>query len=375
MDPLAHTLVGASLAETGLKRITPLAATALVVGANLPDVDAVTYLMQPDLSLGFRRGITHGIVADLIWPFVLAGLLVLWARAFRRPDAPPIRPGPLLLVCAVGVFSHPAFDWLNSYGIRLLMPLDGRWFYGDTLFIVDPWLWLLAGTSVALAWTRRRSGAILLATVALLTTALVVATDLAPIVARVVWVGGVLAIVTLRVRVGRAGAAAAEHLIPRVARVTLVALVVYVAGMRTTTALARGQATEWLSAQGIAADVVAPMPLPARPLARDVVARAGDRYYFVLVDWLREPEIRFSGPPMPVGGPTPITDAALAAPHVQGLRTWLRFPSYEVLPRADGGYRVIVRDVRFWRSQGAVGRGLGTSVVDLDRTLRPAPPH
>ncbi len=29
-------------------------------------------------------------------------------------------------------------DWLNSYGVRLLMPFSNRWFYGDALYIVDP---------------------------------------------------------------------------------------------------------------------------------------------------------------------------------------------------------------------------------------------
>ena len=36
-------------------------------------------------------------------------------------------------------------DVLNSYGVRLLMPFSGRWFYGDALYIVDPWLYLAAG--------------------------------------------------------------------------------------------------------------------------------------------------------------------------------------------------------------------------------------
>ena len=35
MDPLAHTLAGASLAQAGLKRLTPLATATLVIGANL----------------------------------------------------------------------------------------------------------------------------------------------------------------------------------------------------------------------------------------------------------------------------------------------------------------------------------------------------
>ena len=62
----------------------------------------------------------------------------------------------LLLLSYLGVLSHVALDWLNTYGVRLLMPFDGRWFYGDTLFIIDPWLWLTLGVGVWLA--RRRGG-------------------------------------------------------------------------------------------------------------------------------------------------------------------------------------------------------------------------
>ena len=43
MDPLTHTLVGATLTRTRLGRTTPLAAAALIVGANLPDVDILSF--------------------------------------------------------------------------------------------------------------------------------------------------------------------------------------------------------------------------------------------------------------------------------------------------------------------------------------------
>ena len=52
MDPLAHTLAGAALAETRLSDSTPLAAPALILGSNLPDIDAVTMLVDGDLALG-----------------------------------------------------------------------------------------------------------------------------------------------------------------------------------------------------------------------------------------------------------------------------------------------------------------------------------
>jgi len=154
MDPLCHSLVGASLAHAGLRRATPLATATLLVGANLPDVDGITYLISRDLALGVRRGWTHGLLSMAVWPFVLAGVMLALDRWRRRgrPDLRPAVPARLLLVAAIGVVSHPALDWLNSYGIRLLMPFSGRWFYGDAAFIADPWLWLIAAAGVVFLW-------------------------------------------------------------------------------------------------------------------------------------------------------------------------------------------------------------------------------
>ncbi len=149
MDNLTHTLVGITLGKAGLARRTPMAMAALVIGANLPDVDIIGLFFGQ--NLGFRRGITHGVLALAVWPFILTGLLLAWDRYRRRRD--PGRPQPiagqLLLVSAVALSSHPLLDWLNSYGMRWLMPFNGTWFYGDTWFIIDPWV---LGTLLFVLW-------------------------------------------------------------------------------------------------------------------------------------------------------------------------------------------------------------------------------
>ena len=40
--------------------------------------------------------------------------------------------------------------------MRLLAPLDWRWFYGDSVFIADVWLWVILGLGVWLARRQRR---------------------------------------------------------------------------------------------------------------------------------------------------------------------------------------------------------------------------
>ena len=151
MDNLTHSLVGALLGQAGLKRKTGLAMPALIIGANLPDVDASCYLwLTGSEPLAFRRGITHGPPAWLLLPLVLAAILWGWDRgrrsAAKRPEARlPVRFGWLYALAFIACLTHPALDWMNSYGIRLLEPFSQRWFYGDVLFIIDPWLWALHG--------------------------------------------------------------------------------------------------------------------------------------------------------------------------------------------------------------------------------------
>lgn len=163
MDNLTHSLIGAVLGQAGLKRRTGLAMPALILAANLPDIDAPCVLYGVE-SLAMRRGITHGPVALAILPALLAGMLVAFDRwQARRSTRPPgradVRAGWLLALCYIGALTHPAFDWLNSYGIRLLEPFSHRWFYGDVLFIIDPWLWAMLGLGLWLSLRQERAGA------------------------------------------------------------------------------------------------------------------------------------------------------------------------------------------------------------------------
>ena len=149
MDNLTHSLVGALIGQCGLKRKTGLAMPALIIGANLPDVDAACFFWLDGVEhLAFRRGITHGPPAWLLLPLLLSGALYGWdkwqARRGKRPEGRlPVKFGWLYALALIGCLTHPGLDWMNVYGIRLLAPFSQQWFYGDVLFIIDVWLWAL----------------------------------------------------------------------------------------------------------------------------------------------------------------------------------------------------------------------------------------
>lgn len=162
MDNLTHSLVGALIGQAGLKSRTGLAMPALIIGANIPDVDGVCMALGDMQQLALRRGLTHGPIAWVALPLVLAALLYGWDRwqtqRGTRPEARlPVHFGWLFTLSFIACLSHPALDWMNTYGIRLLEPFSSRWLYGDVLFIADPWLWLGMGFATWLSLRREKT--------------------------------------------------------------------------------------------------------------------------------------------------------------------------------------------------------------------------
>lgn len=154
MDNITHTLVGACLAEAGLKRRTALGAATLMIGANFPDIDVIAVPLN--LGIEWRRGMTHGFLALAILPFVLAAIMLVCDTHIRRrrePTLPPADFRQLTILSAIAIATHPTLDFMNTYGTRWLMPFVDKWFYADGLFIVD--LWLFVALTLGMIWSRR----------------------------------------------------------------------------------------------------------------------------------------------------------------------------------------------------------------------------
>jgi inner membrane protein len=375
MDPIAHTLAGAALASSGLPHPTPLATATLVLAANAPDIDIVTQFFGSYTSLAHRRGWTHGVLALALWPFVLTSAIVGWDRAVRRkrdPTSAPVLPKATFLLATLAVLSHPALDWLNTYGMRWLMPFDGRWFYGDALFIVDPWVWLLLGGALFLQHSSRRSALVGWAAFWIAASALVLLTPLVPSAARFVWVAGLLFLVVVRAFAHRStreppGRADRRELPTRIA---VVATTAYIVLMITLTAAASAETRRALLEAGEPAGDVMAGPLPANPFVRALVAevprgfRFGEYHLFRSIRVQLRPELLERGP----GGPA--AAAAARDPDARDFLVWARFPFTRVTELPDG-YEVLIGDAR---APAGMGRGpLAGVTVRLDSELRPRP--
>ena len=223
MDGLTHSLVGLTAAKAGLERLSPYAAVVCILSANAPDVDAVTILGGRWTALHYHRGITHSIVGTLALGVLIPSFFYLLERSVARIRRRPkrIRYRGLLIASLIAAATHPLMDWTNNYGVRPLLPWDGRWFYGDLVFIVDPYIWLVLGGTVFLLTSNRRRKNIVWAIIAGVTTLLVLLTssqrapgggNLAPM--RIIWIAGILLFVLARLvkfenRLGRSIAVAA----------------------------------------------------------------------------------------------------------------------------------------------------------------------
>jgi len=368
MDPFAHTFAGAALAASGLGRKTSLATAALLIGANAPDVDVVAYFGDPFQSLELRRGLTHGVLALAILPFAVTGLVLLWDRVVRRkrrPDAEPARAGPLLGLAALAVLTHPALDWLNNYGIRWLMPFDTRWFYGDAVFIIDPWIWLGLGGVAFLAYSRSRA-AIAAWCAFWAPTSLLMSVTAVPILARVLWFAGIAAL--FAVRFSRRTASELGSAFERAARAALGVAAVYVSTLVLVDFAERSAVRAELATRGIGpVERVMVAPVPANPFTSEVLVETSETYHAGTWRWLAEPRLELDPETIPKHMADRIADAAAQTLEARRYLTWARFPYAVIEPDADG-YVVRLLDARY----RATGRLYGPA-VRLDRNLRPLP--
>ena len=301
MDNVTHSLAGLLLAESAVRlrahrtrsepavipsevegsapnspRFRLVAALSSMFAANLPDsdlfytgvgADRLTYLLH-------HRGHTHTVLIAML------GAALLWLAVTLvwrwRARVPPARDESrwLLGLLVVSTLSHIVLDWTNSYGVHPFWPIDNRWRYGDSVFIVEPWFWVIAVPTLFLASGRRVARG-LLALVLLL--GIVLAWRVQQVTmgaALALTVGAVASVLIARaLRPGRRVAAAVAAWVA----VTLI--------MATGSARARATTLRAVRDADPTAEVldVVVTPLPANPLCTTIITveRSGPTYRVV----------------------------------------------------------------------------------------------
>lgn len=189
MDNVTHALAGALIGTAAITlaerrgrrepgdapRLSAGTRTALtvaaVVAAELPDADLLYAGPMLDMGkLGYllhHRGHTHTVL------FALAAALLVWGAmlALRRDMRTPHLKWVLLGTVTVGTLSHLLLDFTNSYGVHPFWPVVNRWFYGDAVFIVEPWFWVIAIPPLFMRATGNITRGVLLLLLALILAA------------------------------------------------------------------------------------------------------------------------------------------------------------------------------------------------------------
>ena len=296
MDNVCHTLLGVAAARAGLNSKTDLATATLAIASNLPDIDVLAFATSVP-AVAIRRGVTHGVPAQVLLPLGFG--LLMYAIGRRRHRN--VHLGWLLVLSYFGVLSHVFLDFLNTYGVRLLMPFSNTWFYGDAVFIIDPWLWLMLGIGTFAARNSRR------------------------------W--------------------------PARAGVTLAA--VYIAAMLVSARAARTIVeARWIDTMGSPPSSLMVGPVPVNPLRKSIIVDTGDTYMRGEFAWYPR-SIRFEPQQLPKSNRSPLIDRARAQePDFDAVLRWARFPYWTFTEEGDG-IRANLWDARFPQGQ----RGFGASTT------------
>jgi inner membrane protein len=148
VDNLTHSLVGLFLARAGLKYATPRGTAIMVVAANVPDIDGVSFFFGRLAYMHYHRNITHSLIAMPVMALIAVALVRLLGRK-------PVNWWPAFLIAFVGVASHILLDLTMTYGVRLALPFSGHWWHWDLIQLVDLTVWamLLLGV-IAPAFAR-----------------------------------------------------------------------------------------------------------------------------------------------------------------------------------------------------------------------------
>ena len=177
LDNVTHTLIGALVGEAVARAARPrspspavaaaararlpdgsfrrLVVVTLTVGSNLPDADLIytSFAGGPLAYVLQHRGYTHSLPGALLGAGLLWLACLVWVRA-RHQEASGPEKAWIAVAAVAGVLLHLAMDYTNSYGVHPFWPFYDGWVYGDSVYIVEPLLWLAAAPLIFVLDTR-----------------------------------------------------------------------------------------------------------------------------------------------------------------------------------------------------------------------------
>jgi Predicted membrane-bound metal-dependent hydrolases len=336
MDNLTHSLVGLTAAKAGLERLSPGATTLCVLAANAPDSDIIVLAFGDRWDfLQHHRGITHAIVGVITLAFLLPLIFYAVDRLWScfRHQAPKTKLRGLLIASFIASATHPLLDWTNNYGIRFFLPWSPRWSYGDLVFIVDPYLWLILGGAAFLLTAKSRFLKAIWAVIAAVLTFLIIASPRSdalpnPRLIALLWIVALIALIALLMK------NASERWGSRIAFVAIALVLCYwtFLGFAHSKAIALGseEAAKMATANGETVARLAAMPRLANPFRWDCVFETDRAMYRFELGLTRDNSAAAA-----VRYPKPAPELFDIVSQQRPARVFLGFARFPVMQLAD----------------------------------------
>jgi inner membrane protein len=425
MENVTHSLFGAALYYAGGRRLAPRTLPLWIIGANLPDIDVITQFMGRLIYIEHHRGLTHTGLALLPLTILLTLVWQCWAHYLRDANdphrfgktnnlaqtataakainntaliSPPTSNNWLRVGCAalITIISHTSLDWLNNYGVRPGLPFSQQWFYGDLVFIADPWIWILLSGAILSQPQLSRAWQRFFAIFAALATLLVLGTTLLPIPAlsnnlipwpgKLLWIIAVIGLIFLRywrqqhhdqfltplpdsAQPSAAQSSSVAQQSRRLAQLAIAAMAIYLIMLY----LAQRQALP-LAQRYLASQVNEPLrqvslsPNLANPFNWQVFASSEHYFYRGKVSLLSTTALSRTAFPLtryPLANQHPAVQQALQTAEGRVLQNFCRYLLTDVIEYPTY-YRVILHDGRY--SPDPEKPGFAYFVIDVPRT-------
>ncbi len=363
MDGVTHSLVGLTSAKAGLERWSPYATVVCILSANAPDIDVISGFFGGRWTLlHYHRGVTHSIIGTLALGFLIPSIFYAVDRAIAqwRKHPPKIRYRGLLIASLIAAATHPLMDWTNNYGVRPLLPWSGKWFYGDLVFIIDPYIWLVLGGAAFLLTSSRRLKIIGWSVLGIASTLLILLgpaqrglTTTVVFVVRAIWILGLLAFIlarwfNLQRRLKSIAFAALAFVVCYWGALALMHHAAYQNAFTRADQLAAENAEHLIR--------VVAMPTAANPLRWQSVAETDQAIYRFFVGVAAQPSTSPERYEKPSGLSEQLVSAASLDPRAQVLLGFARFPLAQVESENCIGQTLVqFADLRYTEPGGSRG--------------------
>lgn len=165
MDNISHSVVSLAVGEL-IHRTLPaevdeqdqkirhrLFLLGAAAAGNFPDLDLVLSPLMPS-PLGYllyHRGHTHTFLFAIPQAILLFAVIwLLWPLGRDLLKKSGVAQRGLAISLCLGILIHIGMDYWNSYGVHPFYPFNSNWYFGDFVFIVEPFIWAIFGIPMAL---------------------------------------------------------------------------------------------------------------------------------------------------------------------------------------------------------------------------------